>query len=80
MPWSRDRSERDLILAPAIAAAGGESAVAKKLVRSRAAVHQWRRVPQVHVEMLARLSGFPLHMLRPDLYDKNGRRLKVKPT
>jgi DNA-binding transcriptional regulator YdaS (Cro superfamily) len=80
MPWSRDRSERDLILAPAIAAAGGESTVAKKLVLSRAAVHQWRRVPEARVAMFARLSGFPPHMLRPDLYDKNGRRLRVKPT
>lgn len=34
---------------------------------SRAAVSQWRRIPERHVWAVARVSGLPAHKLRPDL-------------
>ena len=73
MPWKRTRCERDAVLIPAIAAAGGPSAVARALGITKAAVGQWRRVPDDRVAQFARLSGFPARTLRPDLYDKRGR-------
>ena len=56
-----------------VEAAGGPSAVARALGITKAAVGQWRRVPDDRVAQFARLSGFPARTLRPDLYDKRGR-------
>lgn len=67
MPWARKRLERDAIVPVAVAAAGGPSAVARKLGISRAAVGQWRRVPKTWLRKFSKLSGFNPHQLRPDL-------------
>ena len=34
------------------------------------AVSQWERVPPTRVRIVARLTGIPPHVLRPDLYDR----------
>lgn len=79
MPWGKELDERDSILGPAIEAAGGAAAVGRALKPpiSRAAVRQWRRVPDNRVLEFSKLCGFKPHQLRPDLYDKKGRPIKA---
>lgn len=48
--------------------AGGFPALAEKLGISRAAVHQWKRIPAERVLDVESLTGIPRHELRPDLY------------
>ncbi len=36
------------------------------------AVSQWTRVPPTRVRLVARLTGIPPHILRPDFYDTPG--------
>lgn len=55
-------------LKEAIAAAGGQSELARKLEISRQAVHRWKVAPVRHVRALSELSGVSLDRLRPDLY------------
>ena len=38
---------------------------------STAAVSQWRRVPQKHLERVAKISGIAPEDLRPDLFPTN---------
>lgn len=38
---------------------------------STAAVSQWRRVPQKHLEKVAKISGLSPAALRPDLFPTN---------
>jgi pyruvate kinase len=42
--------------------------IAEALGVSRAAVSQWRRVPEKHVAVVARMTGISRRVLRPDLY------------
>jgi DNA-binding transcriptional regulator YdaS (Cro superfamily) len=52
-----------------IKAGGGCSALAKALGLHHTTVLGWLHVPPRHVREVARLTGLPLHQLRPDLYD-----------
>ena len=42
--------------------------IAVTLGVSRAAVSQWRRVPERHLTTVARITGISKRVLRPDLY------------
>lgn len=48
--------------------AGGVPALASRIGVTRQALYQWRRVPADKVALLARETGLPARMLRPDLY------------
>jgi pyruvate kinase len=41
--------------------------IADALGITRAAVSQWRRVPERHLVVVARVTGIPKRRLRPDL-------------
>jgi hypothetical protein len=43
--------------------------IAKRLELSRQATSKWRRVPSERVRKVAEITGYPLHFLRPDLYE-----------
>jgi hypothetical protein len=45
------------------------SKIGAEIGRTRQAVFMWRRVPSVHVRAVARVTGLPPHVIRPDLYD-----------
>jgi DNA-binding transcriptional regulator YdaS (Cro superfamily) len=55
-------------LRQAVAAAGGPSALARRLGVSPQAVVQWRECPVRRVLEVERLSGVSRSELRPDLY------------
>lgn len=57
-------------VARAIAAVGTFAELGRRLGLSRQAVQKWPRVPEAHVEAVARITGLPKHALRPDLFDK----------
>jgi DNA-binding transcriptional regulator YdaS (Cro superfamily) len=40
---------------------------------SRSAVSQWRRVPERHLAIVARITGISERRLRPDLYRRTAR-------
>lgn len=42
--------------------------LAAELGITKQAVHQWRKVPPERAMEVSRLSGMPLHELRPDIY------------
>lgn len=44
------------------------SAIAKSCGISRQAVSLWKIVPTNHIFTVKRLTGLPLHEIRPDLY------------
>jgi DNA-binding transcriptional regulator YdaS (Cro superfamily) len=52
----------------AVLAAGGASALARKLGIKQPSVAGWNRVPAERVLEVERLSGVPKERLRPDLY------------
>lgn len=52
----------------AVAAAGTVAALARKLGITRAAIHQWTRVPAERVIEVERATGVSRATLRPDLY------------
>jgi DNA-binding transcriptional regulator YdaS (Cro superfamily) len=56
--------------AAAIKAVGGGSALARAVGVTRFAVNQWRTagVPALRVSDVSRLTGIPLHELRPDIF------------
>ena len=76
MPWNR---EQDPIVVAAISAAGGSTKLARELSKkapiTKVAVRQWRRIPEKWIVEVARHSGFTPHQLRPDIYDRKGRRI-----
>jgi hypothetical protein len=78
MSWTR---EYDPIVAAALKAAGGSTLISRTLSKreriSKAAVGQWRRIPEKWVMPMAMLSGFTAHQLRPDLFDKNGKKIST---
>jgi len=56
-------------LAHIFVAAGGTSKLAADLGIHHSSPYSWRAVPTQHVRKVAKLTGIPLHQLRPDLYD-----------
>ena len=49
--------------------AGGPTKVARAIgLRSHATVIGWKRVPDVHVRIVARMAGLTPHDLRPDVF------------
>jgi len=55
-------------LSRAIKAAGGPSALARKLGIKPQAVSQWKNVPAERVVEIEAATGIPRHELRPDLH------------
>lgn len=55
-------------LTAALIAAGGPTALAKKLNVVPSAITQWRRVPAERAMAVAEATEVPLHVLRPDLW------------
>jgi DNA-binding transcriptional regulator YdaS (Cro superfamily) len=51
-------------------AAGGASALAKKLHITRSAVSQWTKIPAERVSEIEAATGVPPHEQRPDLFRK----------
>ena len=60
--------ERDPALALALRTRMAVTEIAEALGVSRAAVSQWRRVPEKHLTTVARMTGISRRVLRPDLY------------
>ena len=60
--------ERDAALELALSPRMAVTEIAEALGVSRAAVSQWRRVPEKHLAIVARLTGISRRRLRPDLY------------
>lgn len=52
----------------AIKRAGGISALARGVKRTRQAVQQWKKVPAGLVVLVERLTGIPRAELRPDIF------------
>lgn len=57
------------IMAAAIKAAGGLRTLARKLGVRQEAIEQWQRVPVERLQAVAKATGLPQHVLRPDLFD-----------
>lgn len=55
----------------ALAAAGGVTALARGLGVDPSTVSGWRQLPARHVGAVARITGLPVHALRPDLFPEN---------
>jgi hypothetical protein len=66
-PTPPDSSYRDLILEEALSKREMSAQIAEALGITRAAVSQWRRVPERHLVVVARVTGIPKRRLRPDL-------------
>lgn len=66
-------------LKKAIVLAGGASALARSLGISGPAVMQWTEVPIARALAVGRLTGVPIHELRPDLYSEEDTRRLMKP-
>jgi pyruvate kinase len=62
------RPERDAALELALSPRLAVTEIAEALGVSRAAVSQWRRVPERHVAVVARITGISKRRLRPDLF------------
>lgn len=52
----------------AVKAAGGYTALGRKLGITGEAIIQWREVPARRVLLVERTTGVPKELLRPDLY------------
>lgn len=59
-------------------AAGGPSALAKKLGLKPQGVSQWTQVPAKHALAVEELTGVSRHDLRPDIYGPAPRRPRRK--
>ena len=76
-PYSRRMSDQATpdnlaeIAAQAIGAAGGGALLARSLGVKRASVQQWKAsgIPAARVPAVSRITGIPMHQLRPDLFD-----------
>jgi DNA-binding transcriptional regulator YdaS (Cro superfamily) len=62
-------------LRKAITAAGGISALARRLGISRVAILQWKKIPAERVLDIERVTGVPREQLRPELYPADNRKL-----
>lgn len=65
------QDDREPGLLRAIDAAGGISALARKLGISQAALSKWRRVPAHQIIAVEKATGVPREELRPDLYRRD---------
>jgi hypothetical protein len=61
------------IVKRAAIAAGGLLELTEQLGIDRSAPYHWTQIPQNHVREVHRLTGIPLHELRPDLYERASR-------
>jgi DNA-binding transcriptional regulator YdaS (Cro superfamily) len=52
----------------AVEAAGGFTALGRRLKISGEAIMQWDRVPPLRVLQVERITGVSRHLLRPDVY------------
>ena len=59
----------DKLIAAAIKAAGGLRALSRELGIRREIIEQWKRVPAELSQVVAKVTGLPQHLLRPDLFD-----------
>ena len=59
----------DKIMAAAIKAAGGLRVLARELDVHPAVIEEWKRIPVARLPAIARITGLPQHVLRPDLFD-----------
>lgn len=53
-------------------AAGGSGALARGLGLSKSVIGNWRRrggIPPAQVPRVSKLTGIPMHELRPDIYE-----------
>ena len=62
------RMERDAALERALRTRMAVTEIAEAIGVSRAAVSQWRRVPERHLTAVARITGMAKRELRPDLF------------
>jgi len=60
--------ERDPALELALSPRMAVTEIAEAVGISRAAVSQWRRVPEKHLVVVARITGISKRRLRPDLF------------
>ena len=60
--------ERDPALELALSPRMAVTEIAEAVGISRAAVSQWRRVPEKHLAVVARITGISRRRLRPDLF------------
>jgi DNA-binding transcriptional regulator YdaS (Cro superfamily) len=59
---------RDPVLAEALSTRMAVTQIAETIGISRAAVSQWRRVPERHLAVVAKITRISRRRLRPDLY------------
>jgi hypothetical protein len=57
------------VMAAAIKAAGGLHALSRDLGIHREIIEQWKRIPEGCLRVVAKITGLPQHVLRPDLFD-----------
>jgi biotin operon repressor len=69
----RQRRTRSELLAKVIEASGGMRALAKALGVSKQAISLWKQVPTTRVPTVEDISGIHREILRPDLYDEQGK-------
>lgn len=69
--------DRDPVLEAALSQRLATKRVAEALGITSQAVSRWRRVPADKVTLVARITGISAQRLRPDLYAKNGRRIRL---
>jgi pyruvate kinase len=69
--------ERDAVLELALSERLAVTRIAAAVGVTRAAVSQWRRVPERHLGAVARITGISRRRLRPDLYDGPPRRRRL---
>lgn len=50
---------------------GSRAKIGPALGLSEGAAYQWKRIPAARCIELSRLTGIPLHELRPDLYPRS---------
>jgi hypothetical protein len=59
----------ETLMAAAIKAAGGLRALSRKLGIRLEVIEQWKRIPAGILPVVAKVTGLPQHVLRPDLFD-----------
>ncbi|HLX18415.1 MAG TPA: YdaS family helix-turn-helix protein [Bradyrhizobium sp.] len=62
------RKDRSDVLKRVISAAGGIGKIATHIGIRQNVVSMWSRVPPKHAVAVAKLTGIPLHELRPDIF------------
>lgn len=63
-------TKRDAGLLKAIEAAGSQHELARRLRIKAQSVTKWMRVPAERCQAVSKVTGVPLHVLRPDLYPR----------